>query len=246
MKKFYVDYENINCSGLLDINLLSENDIVNIFYSDNANTVKIPTVENLLISKCKIIFHKVEIGTANALDFQLLAKLLLEVNEEDDYYIVSKDNGYNCALAITKTQKPNLKITVISSICEAINKDLKSDNKIIKANNTKPEQKLPQNKNKTITVVNKSLLISKDKRKKIFDEVSLIIDNSNHQYREIAKESVNTIINIFIQKDGKKNAIDTELRKVFGEEKGQKLYQFIKKNYVDLHKAIKDSYKSKE
>ena len=154
MKKFYVDYENINCSGLSDINLLSENDEVNIFYSDNANTVKIPTVENLLISKCKIIFHKVEIGTANALDFQLLAKLLLDINDANDYYIVSKDNGYNCALTVAKNQNPNLKITVISSICEVVDKDSKTGNKIVKDNNTEIKQPVPSvNKNKTITVI---------------------------------------------------------------------------------------------
>ena len=39
MKCYLVDYENVNSAGLTGINKLSSDDLVMIFYSDNASTV---------------------------------------------------------------------------------------------------------------------------------------------------------------------------------------------------------------
>ena len=61
-------------------------------------------------TKAQIIYHKVAVGTKNALDFQLatyLGYLICEQQREGihpDYFIVTKDNGFTSLMVYWKAQ----------------------------------------------------------------------------------------------------------------------------------------------
>ena len=54
---YYVDYENVVCSGLVGIDKLTSNDTVNIYYSNDPN-VDMETVIRIRNSKANIVFLK--------------------------------------------------------------------------------------------------------------------------------------------------------------------------------------------
>ena len=102
MNYYLVDYENVNVSGLNGISKLTENDIVTIFYSENANTLTFGMHRRINELKACIKFQKVAVKEKNALDFQLCSYLgylirdkMTEENLNNSYFIVSNDNGYS-------------------------------------------------------------------------------------------------------------------------------------------------------
>ena len=94
MAKYYVDYENVKSDGLESVVQLTEDDTVYIFYSENANHLRVDIIEQIRLSKAHIEFIKVEAGIPNALDFQLITALFCQYEKGETYYIISKDNGY--------------------------------------------------------------------------------------------------------------------------------------------------------
>lgn len=92
------------------VELLTEEDTVCIFYSDNADCMTFDLHQMLNETKAKIIYHKVAVGTKNALDFQLatyLGYLICEQQKEDihpNYFIVTKDNGFTSLMVYWKAQ----------------------------------------------------------------------------------------------------------------------------------------------
>ena len=54
---------------------MTEEDTVCIFYSDNADSMTFDLHRKLNETKANIIYHKVAVGTKNALDFQLATYL---------------------------------------------------------------------------------------------------------------------------------------------------------------------------
>ena len=102
MAIFYVDFENVNASGIEGVSNLSSSDNVYILYSKNANTLRIDRVAELLKSAAKIEFVEVPVGTPNALDFQLLAMLFCKL-DNNTTYIISKDQGYDAAIKMARS-----------------------------------------------------------------------------------------------------------------------------------------------
>ena len=99
MAYYLVDYENVRTHGLEGIGTLTEEDFVCIFYSKNADNLTFDLHKQINESKAEIQYQKVEVGTKNALDFQLatyLGYIICEnkSKEEESYYIVTKDNGF--------------------------------------------------------------------------------------------------------------------------------------------------------
>lgn len=92
------------------VDLLTEEDTVCIFYSDNADSMTFDLHQKLNETKAKIIYHKVAVGTKNALDFQLatyLGYLICEQQKEDihpNYFIVTKDNGFYSLMVYWKAE----------------------------------------------------------------------------------------------------------------------------------------------
>ena len=73
MTIYLIDYENTkNLSG---INNLSADDCVVIFYSNKANSLSFDVHKEILSSNAKIEYKFVDVGSQNALDFQLSSYL---------------------------------------------------------------------------------------------------------------------------------------------------------------------------
>lgn len=98
MRRIYVDYENVQSFGLNGIEMLSEEDKVVLFYSIHAETMRIGVVRKLIASDAQITFVEAETGSLNALDFQLVAALFMNIKQDREYFIVSKDSGFDPAI----------------------------------------------------------------------------------------------------------------------------------------------------
>jgi hypothetical protein len=100
MAYYLIDYENVRIHGLDGLSTLSEHDRVCIFYSENADSLTFDLHFILNEAKAKISYQKVEIGTKNALDFQLSSYLgyLIYKHRDDkntEYFIVTADGGFS-------------------------------------------------------------------------------------------------------------------------------------------------------
>lgn len=100
MRLFMIDLENIHSPGIEGCEKLSSTDKVIIFYSKHANQLLIPQVLEILRTKAQVEFQEASVGTANALDFQLVFHLGVAAGrfrgKELAAYVVSKDRGYDC------------------------------------------------------------------------------------------------------------------------------------------------------
>lgn len=110
MAYYLIDFENVKSRGMEGVELLAEEDTVCIFYSDNADSMTFDLHRKLNETKANIIYHKVAVGTKNALDFQLatyLGYLICEQQREGihpNYFIVTKDNGFTSLMVYWKAQ----------------------------------------------------------------------------------------------------------------------------------------------
>ena len=110
MAYYLIDFENVKSRGMEGVELLAKEDTVCIFYSDNADSMTFDLHRKLNETKAQIIYHKVAVGTKNALDFQLatyLGYLICEQQKEGihpDYFIVTKDNGFTSLMVYWKAQ----------------------------------------------------------------------------------------------------------------------------------------------
>lgn len=110
MAYYLIDFENVKSRGMEGVELLTEEDTFCIFYSDNADSMTFDLHRKLNETKANIIYHKVAVGTKNALDFQLatyLGYLICEQQREGihpNYFIVTKDNGFTSLMVYWKAQ----------------------------------------------------------------------------------------------------------------------------------------------
>ena len=110
MAYYLIDFENVKSRGMEGVELLTEEDTVCIFYSDNADSMTFDLHRKLNETKADIIYHKVAVGTKNALDFQLatyLGYLICGQQSEGihpNYFIVTKDNGFTSLMVYWKAQ----------------------------------------------------------------------------------------------------------------------------------------------
>ena len=116
MNYYLVDYENVKSHGLDGITSLDSSDVLVIFYSENADSLTFGLHRRLNESKAKISYQKVDVGTKNALDFQLATYLgyLVRDNEgqESSHYIVTKDQGFTSLVNYWKKRKINVSLIV--------------------------------------------------------------------------------------------------------------------------------------
>ena len=110
MAYYLIDFENVKSRGMEGVELLTEEDTVCIFYSDNADSMTFDLHRKLNETKANIIYHKVAVGTKNALDFQLATYLGYLISEQQregihpNYFIVTKDNGFTSLMVYWKAQ----------------------------------------------------------------------------------------------------------------------------------------------
>lgn len=115
MKRYFlVDMENVHVSGLLGMGSLTENDVVILFMSKHCKQ-DVDMIELYKdICKCNILTIYVGCGGKNELDFQLISYLGLLIGEnknQGEYYIVSKDKGYNSSInLLSNSCKSSIKL----------------------------------------------------------------------------------------------------------------------------------------
>lgn len=108
---FFVDYENVKLDGLNGIEHRKKTDSICIFYSKNADKMSFDLHSILNNTKAVISMQRVRVGYKNALDFQLssflgyaISQSIEKGNKKASYYIVTKDNGFNCLIDYWKKQ----------------------------------------------------------------------------------------------------------------------------------------------
>lgn len=121
---FLIDYENECGNALKGISLLGlkRTDEVVFFYSKNSCQLTMSLHKELEDLHTKKLYIEVETGKDNALDFQLVSYLgaCIKENPNKKYYIVSKDNGFNCVCKFWNKRKMDVKR--IDNFCFYINK----------------------------------------------------------------------------------------------------------------------------
>ena len=127
MRYFFIDLENVRNEGLEGVLSLTEEDMVYIFYSENAFSMAIPTLESITNSRCSSKFIKTNYIGKNAMDFQIVSLFgaTIERSKEGSFYIISKDNGFRSAVSFCESffENYNIKCGVFPRIITAIAAD---------------------------------------------------------------------------------------------------------------------------
>ena len=131
MNYYLVDYENVKSHGLDGIVKMTPGDVVSIFYSENADSMSFSLHQKLNETRAHVIYEKVEVGTKNALDFQLVTELgylIRDMQDQDvSFFIVSKDKGYGNT--VTYWKKRGVRIAQVVDVSgldeEKIENDLR-------------------------------------------------------------------------------------------------------------------------
>ena len=101
MRIFYIDYENVHYVGLAGIENISCKDKIIIFGGINEG-IRFEDISRLLKTKAKLDFVTVLTGKKDALDFQLVSHLMLNIDKRYEYFIIAKDTGYDYAIEMAK------------------------------------------------------------------------------------------------------------------------------------------------
>ena len=137
MKIFYVDFENVKDSGLNGIAKLDSDDVVRIYYSEDANKISFGTHRRIIESPAKFEYVRIRKdlkGVKNALDVILMYDLSDRIIEskDADFFIVSLDGDFDNY--IMEKQKIKINIRKISEVCKAA-QSVSQNNIDIKMNN---------------------------------------------------------------------------------------------------------------
>ena len=152
---FLIDFENVNNSGLDGLELLDENDIVVIFYSDVVSALSKGSIKRLWNCRAKIVYEKVVPVGKNALDFQLssYAGYLARSEKVKNCYIISKDKGYANVQSFWKDK--GFDIILVNNIA-----NVRNEYASIVASGSKAEESSTVDSNKGADIVNTKALLS--------------------------------------------------------------------------------------
>lgn len=97
MKYFFIDFENVNDAGFKGYEHLSKEDIVTIFYSENARKIDMRILQPLF-RNVTVFFMECQAGAKNAVDHQLASYLGYSIAQhpKEEFYIVSADSAFVC------------------------------------------------------------------------------------------------------------------------------------------------------
>ena len=104
---FLIDFENMPISDGTYLEGMHSGDVIIIFYSDMCNEISLDLLETADRLNVECHYQKANIGTKNALDFQLssyLGYLIGKGTLNARYHIVSKDKGYDCLCNYWRSQ----------------------------------------------------------------------------------------------------------------------------------------------
>lgn len=234
---FYVDFENIQSMGLLGVEKLSEEDEVNVLYSTHADSMKIAVVNKLLKAAAQINIIEVETGTPNALDFQLVASLFMHIDQSVEYYIVSKDTGFDMAIHIG--EKEGYHIKRVSEVDQVYEKEYMSECII-----DEPLEVVTAVEEKCLPIEvkeleeDKSLLQSiknEKKQKKAVTEIERMI---TEKCGKDTCEKYSELIVTGVKKSENKNQFYQFFRTNLGDSKGLVLYRNVRDKFKDMKALV--------
>ncbi len=230
MTKYLVDYENVKCDGLLGIDKLYENDEVLVFYSINADRITFDLHNMINTSKAKIKFYNIDVGSKNALDFQLSTYLgyLIAANKEEKFVIVTKDKDYSVVVSFWKKMNVDISIKndlviledIINPVYFVEDEEEKVETKPIEVKEEKKNKKNPRKKKPSKTTKKKS---NKNDEIKVSDPslTTEIFNLVNDQHKAILLAS-------YIEKYKTKLGVNNAIVKEYGTTIGGQLYKTIK------------------
>ena len=122
MKVFYIDFENVKDSGLNGIAKLSSEDVVRIYYSEDANKISFGTHRRITESPANFEYKRMPKdlkGVKNALDVLLMKDMSERIVENSDaeFFVVSADGDFDGYIA--EKRKKKISISKIGEVCQA-------------------------------------------------------------------------------------------------------------------------------
>lgn len=96
MNLIFIDFENVHNTGLKDLENLTKNETVFLFYSKNTPHLPMEIVAKISKSLASIELMESGVGK-NAMDFVIasyLGNMINKHGKKADYFILSKDKGY--------------------------------------------------------------------------------------------------------------------------------------------------------
>ncbi len=99
-RAFYVDYENVNISGLKGIESLTHDDVVKIFIGAQASRLTMVDADRIFNCEATVELISNKYIGRNALDFIIMVHMGYDIAQElaKNYYVISKDKGYDPAI----------------------------------------------------------------------------------------------------------------------------------------------------
>ena len=263
MSIYLIDFENVHDSGLNGISLLTENDEVNIFYSNKSEHMSFDTHVNIMKSVAKIKYIKLRKSAKNYLDFQLATHVgyLIGSQVEGPYYIISKDTGYDSVVdywkehGITVTRHPAISFSCtpkqVNPLPPVINSSLPMAASAAEAEST--EETASESVQEILEIPEFSgeeaipaVSVSEETVSEAEESVPLKPDTLPESYRKKVRTALKgknipsgnySAIYKAIVNSYDKLALNNLLVKSFGSSKGGVVYNMIKDIFTDYHSA---------
>ena len=177
MNHFFIDFENVHSEELKHVSGAKEGDEITLFHSNSCKSVTLEALDVITKLGCRFKCQKVSSGTKNALDFQLTSQLgytIATSAANDEYFIVSKDKGYDCLASYWKQKnrkvqrlEPKLKVASDRNTSENISRAKTSAATKVVAKQTRPrkgaEKKTSNpNSNQSATLKEAKAVLNKD------------------------------------------------------------------------------------
>ena len=118
MASYLIDFENVHHHGLLGIEKLTQDDYVVIFVGSKDKSISLEAAISLSKSRANIVWKRAEKTAPNYLDIQIASYLGLLIGEEksNEFYIVSKDQGFIAATDFWSSRKTGIKVELLETI----------------------------------------------------------------------------------------------------------------------------------
>lgn len=194
MSFYLIDFENVGETGFNGIENLQKEDTVIVFYSKNSCKI---SMDILSRNNTEMQFIKADVGTKNALDFQLVSYLGFMARtsaDKEQFFIISKDNGYSPLVTFWKRYGVDVKLAS-DLFGKAV--PVAETKKKVKAEKTLSDSEIQKEKQRTDIEKTVSEILNKKKDKDRIEEVVKIILSSK------TKSELNSKLSKFL-KDGEK------------------------------------------
>lgn len=180
MSFYLIDFENVGEAGFNGIEKLQKEDTVIVFYSKNSCKKISIDIFGRNVHHAEIRFIKAEVGTKNALDFQLVSYLGCLIQDREEYHIISKDNGYSPLVPFWKQYDIAVKLAVdlAGNTVPVAEPKKKVKAEKVKTEKKKDDSKLQQEK-QTADIKNavSKVLKKKEEKGKIAKVVEIVVSS---------------------------------------------------------------------